>query len=183
MPLLNSVYSTLAIELLLFFLCYCSVSKPILKRFVLKKVFLCYWYCGRSHTVHTKESVHTIVLLWLFMSDRRSRWSFDVFFDLRVNERLSKQSRGWWFETPSRSLWRQCNDIDQYQTTIKRNNAKFKYDSGKVLYVCMDAFRIRNKAFLYAFFFLQKTNIYFLKCLFIIWFCFQVLYTICSIHR
>ena len=28
----------------------------------------------------------------------------------RVNERLSKQSRGWWFETPSRSLWRHCND-------------------------------------------------------------------------
>ena len=24
-------------------------------------------------------------------------------------KRLSKQSRGWWFETPSRSLWRHCN--------------------------------------------------------------------------
>ena len=32
--------------------------------------------------------------------------SFDVFFDLRLNKRLSKQSRGWWFETPSRSLLR-----------------------------------------------------------------------------
>ena len=30
--------------------------------------------------------------------------SFDVFFDLRRNKRLSKQSWGWWFETPSRSL-------------------------------------------------------------------------------
>ena len=30
----------------------------------------------------------------------------DVFFDLRPNKRLSKQSWGWWFETPSRSLWR-----------------------------------------------------------------------------
>ena len=29
---------------------------------------------------------------------------FDVFFDMRLNERLSKQSWGWWFETPSRSL-------------------------------------------------------------------------------
>ena len=36
--------------------------------------------------------------------------SFDVFFDLRPNKRLSKQWRGWWFETPSRLLWRQCND-------------------------------------------------------------------------
>ena len=26
---------------------------------------------------------------------------FDVFFDLRLNKRLSKQSGGWWFETPS----------------------------------------------------------------------------------
>ena len=36
--------------------------------------------------------------------------SFDVFFDLRLNKRLSKQSRRRWFETPSRSLWRNCND-------------------------------------------------------------------------
>ena len=34
--------------------------------------------------------------------------SFDVFFDLRLNKRLSKQSRRRWFETPSRSLWRHC---------------------------------------------------------------------------
>ena len=37
--------------------------------------------------------------------------SFDVFFDLRLNKRLSKQSCGWWFETPSRPLWRQCNEV------------------------------------------------------------------------
>ena len=35
--------------------------------------------------------------------------SFDVFFDLHLNKRLSKQSWGWWFETASRSLWRHCN--------------------------------------------------------------------------
>ena len=35
--------------------------------------------------------------------------SFDVFFDQRLNKRLSKQLWGWWFETPSRSLWRHCN--------------------------------------------------------------------------
>ena len=34
---------------------------------------------------------------------------FDVFFDLRPNKRLSKQWWGWWLETPSRPLWRQCN--------------------------------------------------------------------------
>ena len=36
--------------------------------------------------------------------------SFDVFFDLCLNKRLSKQSWGWWFETQSGSLWRRCNE-------------------------------------------------------------------------
>ena len=36
--------------------------------------------------------------------------SFDVFFDLRLNKRLSKQPWGWWFETRPWSLWRHCND-------------------------------------------------------------------------
>ena len=35
--------------------------------------------------------------------------SFDVFFDLRLNKRISKQFWGWLFETPSRSLWRHWN--------------------------------------------------------------------------
>ena len=33
------------------------------------------------------------------------RRSFVVVFDLRVSKQLSKQSSGWWFETPSRPLW------------------------------------------------------------------------------
>ena len=44
-----------------------------------------------------------------FPSQRPVTRSFDVFFDLRLNKRLSKQSWGWWFETPSPSLWRHCN--------------------------------------------------------------------------
>ena len=35
--------------------------------------------------------------------------TFDVFFDLCLNKRLSKLSRRRWFETPWRSLWRHCN--------------------------------------------------------------------------
>ena len=46
-----------------------------------------------------------------FPSQRPVTRSFDVFFDLRLNKRLSKHSRRWWFETPSRSLWRHCNVI------------------------------------------------------------------------
>ena len=34
-----------------------------------------------------------------------------MFFYLRLIKRLSKHSRGWWFETPSRSLWRHRNYI------------------------------------------------------------------------
>ena len=38
-------------------------------------------------------------------TQRQVTRSFDVFFDLRPNKRLSKQSWGWWFETPSIPLW------------------------------------------------------------------------------
>ena len=45
---------------------------------------------------------------WPFVQRPATR-SFDVFFDLHLIKRLSKQSWGWWFETPLRSLWRHCN--------------------------------------------------------------------------
>ena len=35
--------------------------------------------------------------------------SFDIFFDPRLNKRLSKQWRCRWFETQLGSLWRHCN--------------------------------------------------------------------------
>ena len=44
-----------------------------------------------------------------FPTQRPVTRSFDVFFELRLNKRLSKQLWGWWFETSSWSLWRQCN--------------------------------------------------------------------------
>ena len=49
-----------------------------------------------------------------FPAQRPVTRTFDVFFDLRLNKRLSKQPCGWWFETPSWSLWRQCNDHISY---------------------------------------------------------------------
>ena len=45
-----------------------------------------------------------------FPSQRPVTRSIDVFFDLRLKKRLSKQSRRRWFETPSRSLWRYSDD-------------------------------------------------------------------------
>ena len=44
-----------------------------------------------------------------FPAQRPVTRSFKVFFDLRLNKRLSKQSWGWWFVTLSRPLWRHCN--------------------------------------------------------------------------
>ena len=45
-----------------------------------------------------------------FPTHRPVTRSFDGFFDLRLNKRLRKQWWGWWFETPSRPLWRHCNE-------------------------------------------------------------------------
>ena len=46
-----------------------------------------------------------------FPTQRPVTRSFDVFFDLCLNKRLSKQLRSWWFETPSRLLWHNCDGI------------------------------------------------------------------------
>ena len=48
-----------------------------------------------------------------FPTQRPVTRSFDVYFDLRPNKRLSKQSWGWWFETQSRPLWRHRNAWQQ----------------------------------------------------------------------
>ena len=40
-------------------------------------------------------------------------------FDLTLNKRFSKQSWGWWFETPSLSLWRHCNDYGCLQLHLR----------------------------------------------------------------
>ena len=45
-----------------------------------------------------------------FFAQRPVTQSFDVFFDLSLNKRSSKQSWCWWFETSSRLLWRHCNE-------------------------------------------------------------------------
>ena len=66
---------------------------------------------------HQMETFSALLALWAgnspvtgeFPSQRPVTHSFDVFFDLRLNKRLGKQSWGWWFETPLRSLWRHCN--------------------------------------------------------------------------
>ena len=43
-------------------------------------------------------------------SQRPVTRTFDIFFDLRLSKRFSKQSWRRWFETLLCSLWRQCNE-------------------------------------------------------------------------
>ena len=57
-----------------------------------------------------------------FPAQRPVTRSFDVSFDLRVNKRLTKQSWGWWFGTPSRSLRRQCNGNLEYSLVYPKKH-------------------------------------------------------------
>ena len=73
--------------------------------------------CVRNSTVNVE-----------FPSQRPVMQSFDVFFHLCLNKRLSKQSWDWWFEMPSWSLWCHCNvlcsySLDFYQTDDIIQNA------------------------------------------------------------
>ena len=62
--------------------------------------------------------------LWLksasleFPSQRSMTRSFDVFFDLRLNKRWTKHSRRRWFEIPSHSWWRHCNDTCNFSNSL-----------------------------------------------------------------
>ena len=72
---------------------------------------------GYTWWLHEMESLFALLALCAgsspvtgeFPSQRPVTRSFDVFFDLRLNKRLSKIWWGWWFETPWCSLWRNCN--------------------------------------------------------------------------
>ena len=79
----------------------------------------CARLCGKVHRMMTSADRTFSALLTLyegnplvadeFPSKRPVTLSFDVFFDLRLDKRLSKQSRHRWFETPSRLLLHHCN--------------------------------------------------------------------------
>ena len=63
-----------------------------------------------------------------FPTQRPVTRSFAVFFDLRLNKRLSKQSWGWWFETLSRPLWRHRNvQITHWCPQADALNLDFEY--------------------------------------------------------
>ena len=65
--------------------------------------------------------------------------SFDVFFDLRLNKRLSKQRWGWWFETPSWSLCRHGN-VRRYNHITRHRNYQVNFR----IRVVTDTLKIKN---------------------------------------
>ena len=67
---------------------------------------LCGEFTGLRWIPHTKASDAET---GEFPTQRPVTRSFDVFFDLRLGERLSKHSWSWWLEKPSRPLWHQSN--------------------------------------------------------------------------
>ena len=65
---------------------------------------------------------------WPANSPHKSQWrgALMLSFICALNTWLSKQSWGWWFDTPSRTLWRHCNEDSQNNCIIshKSNIAK-----------------------------------------------------------
>ena len=59
-----------------------------------------------------------------FPSQRPVTRSVDIFSDLHLDKWLSKQSRPWWFETSSRTLWRHCYGFDVTWGRITRETTK-----------------------------------------------------------
>ena len=81
------------------------------------ETLIVYWNLSWWH--HQMETFSTLLAICVgnspvtgeFPAQRPVTWSFDVFFDLCLNEWLSKQSWGWWFEMPSYPLWCHSNGI------------------------------------------------------------------------
>ena len=80
------------------------------------------WWCHQMETFFALLALCVVnsPVTGEFPSHKPVTRSFDVFFDLRLNKPLSEQSWGWWFGTPSRSLWRHCNVISFFDLDITR---------------------------------------------------------------
>ena len=76
-----------------------------------------------------------------FPAQRPVTRNLDLFFGLRLNKQSNKQSWDWWFEMPSCSSWRHCNDVAVFVSKAISNLLKVTF-----LTPCsnmpMNAFRI-----------------------------------------
>ena len=117
---------------LLFIQCVQESNPPLLSWQLLLFAFVfrpppggegeCFWlihiYTDKTWWRHQMETFSALLAICAgnspvpgeFPTQRPVTRSFDVYFDLRPNKRLSKQSWGWRFETLSCSLWRHRNE-------------------------------------------------------------------------
>ena len=67
--------------------------------------------CRKQNANEWRHQLETFLHYYTggFPSQRPVTRNFDIFFDLRLNKWMSKQSRRRWFETPPCSLWRHRN--------------------------------------------------------------------------
>ena len=63
-----------------------------------------------------------------FPTQRPVTRSFDIFFDLRLSKRLSKQLLDCWIETPSHPLWRYCNVITPLSDSQMKQTGEVLFD-------------------------------------------------------
>ena len=61
----------------------------------------------------------------------KGQWCGSLMFSLicALNKRLSKQSWGWWFETPSRPLWRHCNVMRSHDDPAQWHGTTYRWIS------------------------------------------------------
>ena len=86
----------------------CVIERCFLRKY--HKVFTVSWWRHQMETFSTLLAIcaGNSPITSEFPAQRPVTRSLDVFFDLHLNKRLSKQWWGWWLKTPSRPLWRQC---------------------------------------------------------------------------
>ena len=96
-----------------------NASEATLEKMKQNQVHMSWAFCILTWWRHQMETFSALLALCAgnspasgeFPAQRPVTRSFDVFFDLCLNKRLRKQSWGWWFETLSLPLWRQCNEL------------------------------------------------------------------------
>ena len=74
-------------------------------------------FLKQGDVIKCKHFPHYWPFVW--PSQKPVTRSFDISLIRALNKRLSKQSWGCWFDMPSRSLWRQCNE---YETILSHDD-------------------------------------------------------------
>ena len=118
MPI-SSLFKQLNIRILIF---CCSVSANLYNDYYISDNRGLSWANSNCHKQpwwrHQMEAFSALLAICAgnspvsgdFPAQRPVTLSFGVFFDLWPNKRLSKQPWGWWFDTPSGSIWCHSND-------------------------------------------------------------------------